>query len=138
MSLIIPRYHAPPRGYRALTEGPGGLSRRDKDDGPYGLFIHHDETERAYPCAEEDFATVMPVWERAKNDIQLVLWGDQERREGARASLDRLNRELNSQQDLPYRCGWIESQNWYNAGEQLSKAVRDFQFFRSTAVSLHI
>jgi hypothetical protein len=33
-----------------------------------------------------------------------------------------------------FGLGIIEINNWYNAGEQLSKALRDFYMYGSTAV----
>lgn len=134
MSLIIPRYFAPPRGHRTARTRPGGLTRRDKDEGPYGLFISYDEDEWAYPCEEEDIPFIFGIWERARENIYMILWGDQERRDMAKHSLDRLNEEIDTQAHTGYRCGWIETRNWYRAGEQLAKAVRDFHFYRSTAV----
>jgi hypothetical protein len=36
-----------------------------------------------------------------------------------------------------FGLGVIEISNWYNAGEQLFKALRDFHMYGSTAVCSH-
>lgn len=134
MPVTVPRYFPPPRGHRTRREGRGGYTRRDKEEGPYGLFIEHDEYDGAIPLNEyDDISSIEPIWQRAGDSIHMVLWGNRGEREIAVIELRHLNMQINAITGN-FGLGTIETKNWYNAGEQLFKALRDFHMYGSTAV----
>jgi hypothetical protein len=135
MPVTIPRYFPPPRGHRTRREGLGGYTRRDKEEGPYGLFIEHDDTDGAIPLNEyDDISSIEPIWQTAGASVNMVLWGNRPQREMAARELRHLNMQINAITGN-FGLGLIEINNWYNAGEQLFKALRDFHMYGSTAVS---
>ncbi|THC92164.1 hypothetical protein EYZ11_008379 [Aspergillus tanneri] len=130
MSTNIPRYFPPPRGYRTRWDGPTGFTRRDKEEGPYGIFIETDMSDAAIPLSEyDDISPIVSLWESANRDIHSLLWGDQPEREVAAMRLRDLNLDIRAVTGF-FGLGIIEIQNWYNAGQELFKArfedVRDF------------
>ncbi|KAF4218564.1 hypothetical protein CNMCM5878_004813 [Aspergillus fumigatiaffinis] len=133
MPIIFPRYFPPPRGHRTRREGPGGYTRRDKEEGPYGLFIEHDDRDVAIPLNEyDDLSSIEPFWQRAGASINMILWGNRAQREMAARELRQLNMQIDATTGN-FGLGIIETSNWYNAGEQLFKALRDFHMYGATA-----
>jgi hypothetical protein len=134
MSSAIPKYLYPPKGIAVTERGPGGFpTRRNKDYGPYGIFIEYT-TEEALPtrCSFEKGEEYMAQWLQAEGDLHALLWGSEDVREQAKRSLDALNDEIRGRGSAPQE-GLLEVKNWYNAGLQLKKAVRDFHVYGSTA-----
>ncbi|OJJ66318.1 hypothetical protein ASPBRDRAFT_200952 [Aspergillus brasiliensis CBS 101740] len=136
MSVLPPRYLVPPVGVR--TEKPdesGNLTRRDPDTGPYGVFIENNEL-LALPCPADHVPAYGPYWHRATDQLRLLLWGSEEDRITAADTLDSLNIEIDVQSTemrQPLGTGFIEVDNWRNAGSQLRLALRDLHVYRSTA-----
>ncbi|THC92159.1 hypothetical protein EYZ11_008374 [Aspergillus tanneri] len=136
MSLNIPRYLYPLKGIRKSEVGPGGYStRRNKEDSPYGIFIQYID-EEAFPW-EFEFdcekgLEYESLWKRAEGPLHALLWESDNARERARRSLETLNDEIREIGPVPQE-GLLEIRNWYNAGLQLEKAVRDFHIYSSTA-----
>ncbi|KAL4985860.1 hypothetical protein BDW68DRAFT_179310 [Aspergillus falconensis] len=134
MAAHIPRYLAPPEGI-AQKDTNGRVNRRVIDSGPYGVFIDYIE-ESAAPCT--DWMKIELVyqrfWAEAEADLTTLLWGSDEARQRAKRSLESLNHRILEQNPFVYdNQGLIEVANWSNAGTQLTKAVRDFHVYGSTA-----
>ncbi|KAL4993988.1 hypothetical protein BDV10DRAFT_189449 [Aspergillus recurvatus] len=133
MDLPTPRYRPPPKGYRTERDVHGcPPTRRNKDEGPYGLYIEYGETIPSDPCDEDDMPKLEPLWGQATGMIHAILWGNQDERRRAKDELDHINDRI--ERCLKYlRLGTIETENWYKAGDQLEQAVRDYLFYGSTA-----
>lgn len=136
MASCIPKYLYPPKGIAVTERGPGGYpTRRNKEHGPYGIFIEY-VTEEALPVRlsyeKGDEYQYLPLWLRAEGDLRALLWESEDAREQAKRSLEALNDEIRGRGSAPQE-GLLEVKNWYNAGLQLKKAVRDFHVYGSTA-----
>ncbi|KAL4919587.1 hypothetical protein BDW62DRAFT_209554 [Aspergillus aurantiobrunneus] len=67
--------------------------------------------------------------ENVHSNISTLLWGSCMQRREVKGQLQRLNFYKFSRSSV----GWIEVENWWNAGDQLEKAVRDYHIYGSTA-----
>lgn len=63
----------------------------------------------------------------------MVLWGNYGEQEIAVIELRHLNMQINAITSN-FRLGIIKIKNWYNAGEQLFKALRDFYIYGLTVI----
>ncbi|PYI00194.1 hypothetical protein BO71DRAFT_424599 [Aspergillus ellipticus CBS 707.79] len=129
MPLTIHTYLAPPRGYRTRKYRLfRRWSIRNKEEGPYELFITYAR-ERALAVSDDSLPRALELWQAAENDMHAILWGNSAQRETAKDNLESLSRRSFG----GFGVGWIGTENWFNAGNQLEKAVRDYHVYGSTA-----
>lgn len=130
----IQSYLAPPRGCRSrVWQFYRRWRTRNKEEGPYELFITYT-LERVYAIPDDLLESARLKWLAAETDINSILWGTIEQRKAAKQNLE----SLNSREFDDTGVGCIEVENWFNAGHQLEKAVRDYHIYGSTAVRFHL
>jgi Zn ribbon nucleic-acid-binding protein len=130
------KYWPPPSGVRKpATLQNGDVTRRDPENGPYGVFITKviGISKCCRPRERDDY---MAWWNRATLQMRKCLWYGQRERESAKRVIRRLNEEIrtfNTTHGREEERGMIDESDWSNAGRQLDLAIRDKCLYNSTA-----
>ena len=130
------KYWPPPSGVRGPTTLQNGdVTRRDPENGPYGVFITKaiGISKCCLPRERDDY---MAWWNRATLQMRKCLWYGQRERESAKRVIRRLNQEIRTFNVAHHReeeSGMIDEPDWSNAGRQLDLAIRDKCLYNSTA-----
>ncbi|KUM56224.1 hypothetical protein ACN42_g10996 [Penicillium freii] len=131
---LAPAYLAPPVGLRLKVITDEGFSRRDPQNGPYGIFITH-LNEGVHLAI--DTGPYEHLWNQSTTFVMSLLWESNDQRERAKEQLISMNiaidRENERELNRPPGTGCIEVHNFHRAGIQLDLAVRDVKFYHSTA-----
>lgn len=131
---LAPAYLAPPVGVRRKVTTDEGFSRRNPQNGPYGVFISH-LNEGVYSAI--DTGPYEHLWNQSTRFVMSLLWESNDQRERAKEQLISMNIAIDRQNEMklnrPPGTGCIEVHNLHRAGIQLDLAVRDVKFYRSTA-----
>ena len=131
---LAPAYLAPPVGLRQKVHIDEGFTRRNPQNGPYGVFITH-HNEGVHPAI--DTGSYDHLWNQSTRFVMSLLWESNDQRERAKEQLISMNLAIDRQNERelnrPPGTGCIEVHNIHRAGIQLDLAVRDVKFYRSTA-----
>lgn len=69
---LAPAYLAPPIGIRHKVRNGDDFSRRDAQDGPYGIFISY-VNENVYRST--DMMPYQRLWGQASPFVNMLIWG---------------------------------------------------------------